>query len=100
MAYEYEPEFIGLPEVKAHLRIGHDAEDNLLSLYLLAAIDHVRAFTRRDYDSWEQPVPPAVNAAVLLLVADLYENREAQGAAALHENRTVERLLWPYRVFG
>jgi len=40
--------------------------------------------------------PEPIRAAILLLVGDLYENREAQGQP-LHENRAVHRLLWPYR---
>ena len=43
--------------------------------------------------------PEPIRAAILLLAADLYENREGQSSTALHDNRTVERLLWPWRVF-
>ena len=42
------------------------------------------------------PVPAPLKSAILLLVGDLYENREA-GGDALAENPTFERLIWPYR---
>ena len=45
-------------------------------------------------------VPPSFLCAIHKLVGDLYENREAQQGFALQENKTVERLLWPYRVFA
>jgi uncharacterized phiE125 gp8 family phage protein len=48
-------------------------------------------------------VPAPIKAAVLLMVGDLYENREtvAEGAPAPVEmSMTVERLLSPYRVWS
>lgn len=50
-------------------------------------------------------VPQPLRSAILLLVGDLYENREAgiltRGATpqALSENPTVARLIAPYRVW-
>jgi uncharacterized phiE125 gp8 family phage protein len=41
-------------------------------------------------------VPPAIRAAVLLLAADLYEDRGGKSAAGLVPNATVDRLLGPY----
>lgn len=41
-------------------------------------------------------VPAALRAAMLLHVADLYENREAQSAVPLAENLAASRLLAPW----
>lgn len=41
-----------------------------------------------------------MRAAALLLVADLYENREGQTERPLFRNATFERLLNPYRVMA
>jgi uncharacterized phiE125 gp8 family phage protein len=43
-------------------------------------------------------VPAPLQAAVLLIVGDLYANREAKQAADLGTNPTVARLLFPYRM--
>jgi uncharacterized phiE125 gp8 family phage protein len=43
-------------------------------------------------------VPASLRSAMLLLIGDLYENREAQSDALLQENRTVQRLLSPWVV--
>lgn len=44
-------------------------------------------------------VPAPIKSAILLMVGDLYANREAQGEP-LTKNPAVERLLFPYKVFG
>ena len=89
-----------------HLRIPPDYTDRSLYLYWGAAWEYVRAFTRKPWPETDPTVglssidaPASVNAAVLLLVGDLHENREAQGLERLHGNPTVERLLWPHRAF-
>ena len=43
-------------------------------------------------------VPAPLKAAVLLLVGDLYANREAKVDATLAKNTTVDALLFPHRM--
>lgn len=60
--------------------------------------DVAHAVTVRTVLGAAQPsdVPPALRAAMLLLIADLFENREAQAAVTLAENKAVSRLLAPW----
>jgi uncharacterized phiE125 gp8 family phage protein len=48
-------------------------------------------------------VPGRIKSAILLICADLYENREgqivAQTNSVINENKTVDRLLWPMRLW-
>ena len=45
-------------------------------------------------------VPAALKSAILLIVGDLYANREAQMTGTIvTENKAVLALLWPFRVF-
>lgn len=87
-----------LPEIKEHLRTQGAGEDSLLLVYAGAALEYIRAFTRRPWPVDEE-WPASIRAALLLIVGDLYENREAQSSVALRDNRTVDRLLWPHRAF-
>lgn len=87
-----------LAYVKLHLRITTDDEDSLLMLYAAAALEHIRHVTRKDWPTIEE-CPAELPVAALLLVADMYENREAQTATPLTQNKAVERLLWPHRAF-
>lgn len=86
-----------LYEAKAHLRIDHNDEDELLQAYIDAAEASIADFLGTELPT---PMPAPVRAAILLRVADLYENREAQTDRPLHGNKTFERLLQPYRVMS
>lgn len=81
-----------LEKIKAHLRIDHDIEDTLLLTYWDAAEQAIMSYT-----GLEDLVAAPVEAAVLLLVADLYTHREKNSERALHENPTYQALLNPYR---
>ena len=86
-----------LAEAKLHCRIDHADEDTLLSAMIDAAVASVG-----DYINAAEPLddtaPAPVKAACLLLVGDLYSNREALVERPLSKNPTFERLLNPYRV--
>lgn len=85
-----------LEAVKVHLRVDHNDEDVLIQSYIDAAENHVNNWCNRN-DPFSE-FPPAIHAAVLLIVGDLYENREAQSyGKELYPNRTVELLIQPYR---
>jgi len=43
--------------------------------------------------------PNAVRQAILLMVGDLYENREGQISGQVQENKTVKMLLAAYRIY-
>ncbi len=92
---------------KRHLNLHEDCgvDDLLLTqVYMPAAEDHVAQYLNRpvpwkDSAGSDVPVPASVLAAMLLVLADLHENREAQfvGVTAM-ANPTVRNLLNPFRV--
>jgi uncharacterized phiE125 gp8 family phage protein len=65
--------------------------------------DSVRVVFSAGYDGGSSPatgreLPRTIRTAILMQVADLYENREAQTERPLTMNQTVERLLSTYRL--
>lgn len=98
-----------LETVKRHLRVFHDDEDSQIEIYAAAAESIVTEYLDREVvATGETPalpdgiaVGPAIVAAILLVAADLYENREpdmaAQGEVVLP--RHVRALLAPWRVW-
>jgi hypothetical protein len=93
-----------IEEAKTHLRVQHDAEDDLIAGLIEAAEDHVFRYLERslpwiDDDGVEAPVPGSVRAAILLIVGDLYANREGRFVGVSQsDNPAVRMLLAPYRV--
>lgn len=97
---------VTLDQVKKHLRLClNDAEENdHLDLIISAAVSHASQYIDRPIPWTDQagelvPVPPDVKAAILLIIGDLYENREGQFVGVqVAENQTVQNLLHFHRV--
>lgn len=89
---------VSLPELKAHLRIEHDDEDDVLDLLLAQASSAAADFCRADFEAMEQ-VPEPVRLAVLLMASHFYECRDSsdRNAYATMMN-AFHALLYPYRV--
>ncbi|BFN26567.1 phage gp6-like head-tail connector protein [Pseudomonas sp. SCT] len=85
---------ITVAEAKQHLRVMHAMEDPLIQLYLDAATRHVEQYLGEDLPD---PMPEAIQAAILLLTGDLYVNRERQSDRPIHENTAYQLLLAPYK---
>jgi len=90
---------ITLDQAKAHLRITHNDEDAAIQAMIDAAEAAALDYLNLDaFDSNGTPSP--VQAAILLQVGDLYENRERQADRQLYASLTYERLLNPYRAMA
>lgn len=89
-----------LAEVKLHLRVDSDAEDALIAQYMAAAHDQVEQFLGREVP-WgatsalpDGVYPAAVKSGELLIIGDLYRNRETNS----EPGTALYQLLFPYRV--
>ncbi len=86
---------VTLEETKQHLRILHDFDDATIQIYLDSAEQHIKNFLGDDWiKTTEAPAP--IKSAILLLAADLYQNRTMQADQALNNNRAFDLLLGPY----
>lgn len=88
-------DLLTLTETKLHLRVDHDDEDTLIQGLMAAATAATADYLHAD--SLDDTAAAPIKAAALLLVGDLYANREAQTDRPLHRNPTFDRLLNPYR---
>lgn len=89
---------ITLAEAKLHLKAATsdsspDPDNDLINIYIGAAEKFITNYLDREVI----PRNDAIKAAALLIVADLYENREGASKDELKENPAVVRLLYPYR---
>jgi hypothetical protein len=94
-----------LSEMKAHCNIDADdtRHDEALYIFADAARQAVSNFLNREVPWYEDSnnleyVPAAVKMAMLLIVGDLYFNRESTVDKAASRNPAMDMLLYPYRV--
>lgn len=84
-----------------HLRLDDaDGEGPYVEMLLTVAESAVSQYLGRPLTPWsidQASPPPEVLHAVLLILADLYENRSAQTDKPLSSNATVDRLLHFHR---
>lgn len=86
-----------LAETKLHLRVDTTDEDALITALMATATAACADYLNMPAADLVVAVPAPVKSAALLLVGDLYANREAQGDRQFYKNPTFENLLNPYR---
>lgn len=98
-----------MEQIKTHLKVDSDAEDDLIAAYASAAVDYVEHFC--DGALVENLTPPeedkepprevlftsGIWAAMLLLIGHWYANREAAGQSQSELPLGVEALLLRHR---
>jgi len=85
-------------EVKAHLRIENDDEDELIESLIKQAQAAAEDYCRLSFEEVNQGVPEPVRLAVLLMVAHYYENRDnADRQLYVTMRMAFQNLLYPYR---
>ena len=94
---------LSVDEVKQHLRIEENDEDEYLESLIRQAQATAEDFCRVSFeplegDGDERSVPEPVRLAVLLMVSHYYENRDNPERAVYGTMRIAfENLLYPYR---
>ena len=99
---------VSLEEVKTHLRIQHDEENDYLNGLIAQAQTAAEDYCRVSFEPYlqldedgeevEVPVPEPVRLALLLFVGFYYENRDIPDMTTYKAMRMAfDSLLYPYR---
>ena len=87
---------VTVPELKAHLRILHDEENELLEILIAQAQAAAEDYTRAAFD---ETAPQAVRLAVLLMASHFYECRDSSERNAYATmTAAFKARLYPHRV--
>lgn len=98
---------ISVELAKAHLRIDHNLEDDLIKLYIMAATQQAEQILGREIVKRVDPkavceqadvVPETIQQYILVTVGDLYTKRENTSAQAV--NTVYKHLLDPYIIYN
>ena len=86
---------LSVEEVKAHLRIQHNEEDELISTLIAQAQAVAEDYCRVQFSD---NAPEPVRLAAMLMVGHYYENRDNPDRQVYVTMRIAfENLLYPYR---
>ena len=76
-----------LQKVKQNLILEHNADDELLMLYISAAVSYSESYQHipENYYS-ENPMPPTTEQAVIMLASHFYESRDGSTGGFFADN--------------
>lgn len=84
-----------LEKVKANLILEHSADDELLQLYITAAVSYAESYqhiTEGTYTA--NPMPPTTEQAVIMLSSHFYESRDGSTGGFFADNVQASRQVW------
>ena len=96
-------ELVTLESAKFQLRVLHDREDAHIRLLIKAALKHIENFLDKPLVDVciDGALPEDLQYAALLIIGDLYNNRESQVVGTIMTtNKTLENLMMSYRKMG
>lgn len=76
-----------LNKVKANLILEHNEDDELLNMYITAAVSYAESYQHisEGYYS-ENPMPPTTEQAVIMLASHFYESRDGSTGGFFADN--------------
>ena len=76
-----------LQKVKQNLILEHSADDELLKMYITAAVSYAESYQHipENYYS-ETPMPPTTEQAVIMLASHFYESRDGSTGGFFADN--------------
>nr|WP_314369172.1 head-tail connector protein [uncultured Acinetobacter sp.] len=95
---------ITLVKMKHYLSVRHNRDDVFIESLIKVALADVQNSIDRTFEDVgllaDGSIQPPLEAAVNMVVDDLYHNRSTQFEKALFDNKVFIRLLSPYRKMG
>jgi len=84
-----------LEKVKANLILEHTADDELLQMYITAAVKYAESYQHlaEDYYTTHQ-MPPTTEQAVVMLSSHFYESRDGSTGGFFADNVQASQQVW------
>lgn len=84
-----------LEKVKKNLILEHDEDDELLQMYITAAVSYAESYQHiaEGYYS-ENEMPPTTEQAVIMLASHFYESRDGSTGGFFADNTNAAQQVW------
>ena len=84
-----------LEKVKANLILEHNADDELLQLYITAAVSYAESYQHLPENHYtDNPMPPTTEHAVIMLSSHFYESRDGSTGGFFSDNVQAGQQVW------
>ena len=84
-----------LEKVKANLILEHDADDELLEMYITAATRYAESYQHLAENYYAtNPLPPTSEQAVIMLSSHFYESRDGSTGGFFSDNVQAGQQVW------
>ena len=84
-----------LEKVKANLILEHTADDELLQLYITAAVSYAERYQHLSEGYYsENAMPPTTEQAVIMLSSHFYESRDGSTGGFFGDNVQAGQQVW------
>ena len=82
-------------KVKANLILQHDADDELLQMYITAAVAYAESYQHLAAGSYKNTdMPPTTEQAVIMLASHMYESRDGSTGGFFADNIQAGQQVW------
>ena len=84
-----------LQKVKQNLILDHHEDDELLKMYITAAVSYAESYQHipENYYS-ENPMPPTTEQAVIMLASHFYESRDGSTGGFFADSTNASAQVW------
>jgi hypothetical protein len=84
-----------LEKVKANLIIQHISDDELLQMYITAAVSYAESYQHASENYYaENPMPSTTEQAVIMLSSHFYESRDGSTGGFYADNVQASQQIW------
>ena len=84
-----------LRKVKQNLILEHSEDDDLLGIYITAAISYAESYQHIPAGTYQAtPMPPTTEQAVIMLSSHFYESRDGSTGGFFADNVQAGQQVW------
>ena len=84
-----------LQKVRDNLILAHKDEDDLLQVYITAAVSYAESYQHLGAGYYtEHIMPPTTEQAVVMLASHFYESRDGSTAGFFNDNPNAAKQVW------
>ena len=84
-----------LQKVKQNLILEHNEDDELLNMYITAAVSYAESYQHIPENFYsENPMPPTTEQAVIMLASHFYESRDGSTGGFFADSTNASAQVW------